>query len=385
MNHKERQLAAIRHQTPDRIPVDAQGIENLDAVGQLLGIPPAEVPDVLGVDGMNVGLGYAGPVELDQDGQVFTEWGTPACQDWGSAHAYPLANAESVAEIERYAWPDPGLYDYATARNNAAQYSKNYAVRGPRFSVITHPLFILLGQEEALVKMMLSPDVFEATVEHISQITLEASRRYVKACADHLDIFCVWEDFATQRGMMFSPDLWRQFFKPRYARLFEVAKHAGKYVWFHSCGDITAVLPDLLDIGMDVWETVQLHTLPISPEELKKQYGKHLTFFGGVNTQRLPFITPEEVSDEVDRCIRLLGKGGGYICGPDHHIKPDVPARNALALFKTACEFEAPGYTCDARFANRPGGVARQDCQDGGVSPRQAERCGVASVVKGLS
>jgi uroporphyrinogen decarboxylase len=346
VNHKERQLAAIRHETPDRIPVDAQAIENLDVIGEHLGISSSKVQEVLGVDGVNIGFGYMGPPRVDPSGQPLTEWGTPRYQDWGTTHVYPLGNAESVAEIERYAWPNPALYNYKGARDTAARFSKDYAVRGPRFSAITDPVFLLLGQEEAMLKMALNPTVLEATIEQISQVTLEASRQYVKACGEHLDIFCVWEDFATQRGLMFSPEHWRHFFKPRYAKLFEIAKNAEKYVWFHSCGDITAILPDLLDIGMDVWETVQLHTLPISPEKLKREYGKNLTFFGGINTQRLPFMTPDEVSKEVTRCIRLLGKGGGYICGPDHHVKPDVSAQNTLALFKTACEFKAPGYTC---------------------------------------
>ena len=85
---------------------------------------------------------------------------------------------------------------------------------------------------------------------------------------------------------------------------------------------------------MDVWETVQVHTLPLSPQDLKRQYGRHITFFGAVSTQRLPFSTPAQVRDEVRRCIDALGEGGGYICGPDHHVKPDVSAENTVALFR---------------------------------------------------
>ncbi len=147
---------------------------------------------------------------------------------------------------------------------------------------------------------------------------------------------------------MISPEHWRRFLKPKFAELFDLGKRAGKFVWFHSCGDITEVLPDLIDIGMDVWETVQLHTLPISPEELKRDYGKHITFFGAINTQRLPFATPPEVTEEVKRCIEALGKDGGYICGPDHHIKPDVPPENAVALFAAAGAFRHAGYTLDS-------------------------------------
>lgn len=367
MNHKQRQLAAIRHELPDRIPIDAQAVENVDVVARLLRIPEAAVIDTLGLDGVCIGLDYNGRVGRDQDGNALTEWGTPRYHDWGSSHVYPLMNAMTVDAVEQHRWPDPTAYDFAASREHASRMSGDYAVRGPRFSAITDPIFLLMGQEEALAKMLLNPTVFEATVEHVFQITLEASRRYIETCGEHLDCYCIWEDFATQRGMLFSPELWRRFFKPRYARLFDIAKTAGKYVWFHSCGNITAVLPDLLDIGMDVWETVQLHTLPIAPEKLKRDFGRHLTFFGGVNTQRLPFMTPSEVTVAVERCIRLLGKGGGYICGPDHHIKPDVPAENTLALFRAACEFRKPKYTQDNQDRKQPGGPLQSDQHSGGT------------------
>ncbi len=218
-------------------------------------------------------------------------------------------------------------------------------MRGPRFPAITDPVFLLLGQEEALARMLLNPAVFEATVEHVFQITWEASRQYLETCGEHLDCYCIWEDFATQCGMMFAPKLWRRFFKPHYARLFDLAKAAGKYVWFHACGDITPVLPDLIDIGIDVWETVQLHVLPMTAQELKREYGQQITFFGGVNTQELPFLSPETVVDKVRHSIDCLGEGGGYICGPDHHIKPDVPAANVVALFDAVRTYARAGYT----------------------------------------
>lgn len=144
---------------------------------------------------------------------------------------------------------------------------------------------------------------------------------------------------------MMDPALWRRMLKPRYAQLFALGKRHGLPIWFHSCGDITAVLPDLIDIGMDVWETVQLHTLPISPEKLKQEYGRQLTFFGGINTQQLPFMTLEQVCSSVQRVIEVLGRDGGYICGPDHHIKSDVPPANTVALFETARRFQRTGYT----------------------------------------
>jgi len=343
MNHRERQLAAIRHEVPDRIPVDAQAIENTEAVAALLRVPEAEVTSHLGLDGTCIGVSY-GKRQVDQDGNSLTEWGIPEVHDWSATHRCPLAKAESVAEVERYGWPDPSQYDYAEARRRAQAGHEELAVRGPRCAGFFHQVCLLMGVEEALVKMMLMPDVFEAAVECVFQVTLELVRRYAAECGPDLDLLCIWDDFATQRGMMLDPQRWRRYFKPRYARLFEIGKEAGKMVWFHACGDISAVLPDLIDIGMDVWETVQLHTLPLTPEELKREYGKQITFFGGVNTQRLPFISTGEVVEEVTRCISALGRGGGYICGPDHHIKPDVPAANTVELFRAAREYAGDGY-----------------------------------------
>ena len=105
---------------------------------------------------------------------------------------------------------------------------------------------------------------------------------------------------------------------------------------------------------MDVWETVQLHALPMTPAELKRKYGSHITFFGGVNTQTLPFKTLGEVSDEVLRYIDVLREAGGYICGPDHHIKPDVPVANVVALFDTARNYAKAGCTQDESVGQQP-------------------------------
>lgn len=344
MRHRDRQLAAIGHQVPDRVPVDAISIEIGPAIAAHLGIGPEEVLPELGLDGRLVGLGYAGELPVSGTGAALNEWGTSALNDYGTGHGYPLAEA-SGAVVDRHAWPDVARYDYAGAAEAAGRWCAEYAVRGPYWQPLFCRVCSLMGMENALVEMATGGAAFEMVLDQVFARTHEMCSGYVEACGDALDIFCLGDDFATQRGLLFDPELWRRFLKPRFARLFEIGKRAGKPVWFHSCGDITAVLPDLIDIGMDVWETVQLHTLPMSPEELKRQYGKELTFFGGVNTQRLPFARPQEVRAEVARCIRALGEGGGYICGPDHHVKPDVPVENALALFRAAVEFRGAGVT----------------------------------------
>lgn len=343
MTPKQRQLATIRHEPTDRISVDAICIENVPQVAELLGCAESEVHDRLGIDGRVVAAGFAGEAPIGANGQPLTEWWTEGWVDYGTAHVYPLAEVSSVAEVERFPFPDPAQYDFATAAASAKAMSGHYAVRGPYWMPIFCRVCDMMGMEEAMVKMAAEPAVFEAAIDAVFATVYDYCERMLDACGNDLDIFSLGDDFATQRGMMISPDSWRRYLKPRLAKLFDLAKRRGKFVWFHSCGDITPVLPDLIDIGVDIWETVQLHTLPMSAEQLKREFGKQITFFGGVNTQHLPFATSDQVSDEVRRCIDTLGSGGGYICGPDHHVKPDVSAQNTVALFHTAIEYTHTG------------------------------------------
>lgn len=357
MTSRERTLAAIRHRVPDRLPVDCISVENGPAIAAYLGCAEQEVAVRLGLDGRLLGLTYLGDIRSappslagrgGKEGEALPldEWGGLAAGDYGTSHCYPLATADSITEVERYPWPDPAFFDYATAARQA-EALRDYAVRGPYWQPLFCRVAALMGLEEALVKLAVQPAVFEAALEAVTCRVEQMVRRLLETCGEALPILCLGDDFATQRGLMISPAQWRRYLKPRYARLFAIGKQHGKPVWFHSCGDITPVLPDLLEIGMDVWETVQLHTLPWSPAQLKRKYGRDLTFFGGVNTQRLPFVTAAQVREEVVRCIENLGAGGGYICGPDHHLKPDVPGANAVALFAAATGYRREGYTSE--------------------------------------
>lgn len=347
MTHRERILCAIRHQLPDRIPVDTLAIETTIEIGQLLGIPADEVIDTLGIDSRLVtAYDYLG--ELPEiNGKKLSIWGAEDGDDYGTTHTYPLAMATSLTDIERYAWPDASKFDFASLANSLQNWTGEYALRGPYW--VSAPLFSttcnLLGMEEALVWMLAEPTLFQACIEQVFRFSYHYIEQFIATLGPKLDILVLADDFASQRGLLMEPNLWRKHLKPYYEQLFSLGKSNGLPIWFHSCGDITAVLPDLIDIGLDVWETVQLHSLPMTATELKRNFGQQITFFGGVNTQRLPFISPQDVARETINCIEALGAGGGYICGPDHHIKPDVPAQNTLALFQTAQNFAREGYT----------------------------------------
>lgn len=342
---KERVLTAIAHQLPDRIPTDAIHIENTWNIAKHLNVPEASVLGLLGIDGRIVSAPYIGAAQEPINGIRVTEWQTPDTGDYSTYRHYPLAGIDSVHELSRHHFPQPSQYDYAIAREHAKELDKVYAVRGPYWKPLFCQVCDLVGMEDALIMLKSDTVLFEAILDRVFEHTYEYCRQLLDTCGEYLPILCLGDDFATQRGLMLDPVDWRRYLLPRFADLFALGKSANKVVWFHSCGDITAVLPQLIDIGMDVWETVQLHTLPMNPSKLKKEYGRHITFFGGVNTQRLPFMSPQEVAAETTRVIEALGAGGGYICGPDHHIKPDVSAEATLQLFDTARAFRKFGYT----------------------------------------
>ena len=184
------------------------------------------------------------------------------------------------------------------------------------------------GMENLLVDMISEPafvtELFEAIGEHASQIvaaTLELP----------FDIIHFVDDWGQQKGMIMGPALWRQFIRPVLSRLFRQVKDSGRFVSLHSCGDIQDVFPDLIDMGLDIYQTLQPEIYDIST--VKRDYGSHLTFWGGISTQQdLPYIRPEDVENLVHNTIDVLGVNGGYIAAPTHAIPGDVPPENIVAL-----------------------------------------------------
>lgn len=147
------------------------------------------------------------------------------------------------------------------------------------------------------------------------------------------DVDCVHfgDDWGQQKGLIMGPDYWREFIKPYMKKLYAKAKSAGKFVSQHSCGDIIEIFPDLIDMGLDCYQTFQPEIYDI--EAVKREYGNDLTFWGGISTQRLlPYATPEKVKSETVRIMNIMGKNGGYIAAPTHSVPCDVPPENLVAM-----------------------------------------------------
>ena len=152
---------------------------------------------------------------------------------------------------------------------------------------------------------------------------MPAGKKSLDAAPGLIDIAYVGDDVASQMGMLFRPELWRRYFKSVYAKQFQIAKSRGVKVMFHICGACRDIIPDLIDIGLDILMPLQLSARGMDPVELKREFGNHLTFWGGVDVQSfLPYASPDEVRQEVRRLIDILGKEGGYVLSSSHTPAP---------------------------------------------------------------
>lgn len=237
-----------------------------------------------------------------------------------------------IEDLEDYTYEFPVLDE----QRLRAQYQKMMEEKGDRFCmagfgfVMFERLWSLMGMENALISMIACPEELEAFLDkicdyfcHLIDIALEYD----------FDGIYFGDDWGQQHGLIMGAEHWRRFIKPRMARMYAKVKAAGKYVMQHSCGDCSEIIPDLIEIGLDCYQTFQPEVYDI--QKIKNLYGDKLAFWGGISTQRcLPYATPEEVKQEAQRVATILRKGGGYIWAPTHAIAFDVPPQNILALIE---------------------------------------------------
>jgi len=191
------------------------------------------------------------------------------------------------------------------------------------------------GMESILLDVIVNPVFVGDLLEQLTEYILETIRIVVGT--GEFECIALSDDYGSQRGMLMSPEHWRSLVKPCLARIYGLAKSHGLAVFHHSCGNIVPIIGDLIDLGLDI-----LH--PIQPEAmdiffLKREFGRHLTFCGGISTQNLLVSgTPDHVRREVQRLKREMSRGGGYILEPGITIQADVPRQNLLALIDEACQ-----------------------------------------------
>jgi uroporphyrinogen decarboxylase len=341
LTSRERVSLAVARQQTDRVPLGHIGKLPIDTVSRLeiyLGVVGEDaIKDRLGFDDREIII-FTRVKDPNGSGESRSVWGgVQTMQGMGAPFSAasgprPLRNAATAADVEAYSWPEPDQIAIEKLTPERAAYLHSFSVMctiPPVFCTLAE----LMGMDVALVNLLAAPSVVEAAVARIAQIGLELEARVLDTYANVLHRVRLWDDVCGQRGMLFSPDLWRRLFRPHLAKAFALAKSYDMLIHYHCCGAMSDIIPDLIDIGMDILEPCQVHLPGMEPSRLKREYGRHIAFWGGVNTQQtLPFGTPEEIRSEVCERVRVLGRGGGYVLSPDHTFMPDVPPENIVAL-----------------------------------------------------
>lgn len=190
----------------------------------------------------------------------------------------------------------------------------------------------LRGFENALMDAIAEPDFYAELLERLTELYLVM----IRACRDvPADAFFFGDDWGEQNGVILGPDRWRQYIKPRWAEIYKEVHAQGKYVISHCCGSIAAIMPDVIEMGLDVLESVQPEAAGMSPYLLNDQWGSEITWFGCLGSQSLlPFGTPDEIKTEVTQLRQRVGAGGGLIMAAAKPLQPETPTENAVALYE---------------------------------------------------
>jgi uroporphyrinogen decarboxylase len=241
---------------------------------------------------------------------------------------HPLAEESAISSYRAPNPEEPGLY--SEARWVLDTFQNEYWIVGVTVTTIFETAWALRGYEQLLMDFVTAPDVAEAILD----IPFEYHKKAAEKLAQMgVDMIWIGDDIGTQNAMLISPDMWRRFLKPRMARFISSIKaiNSACKIAYHSDGCICPVIPELIEIGVDVLNPVQPRSM--DPALLKKTYGSRLCFWGTIDEQHtLPFGRPEDVREEVALRLRTVGTGGGLILGPIHHVQLDTPVENILAL-----------------------------------------------------
>jgi len=249
----------------------------------------------------------------------------------------PVLNKPSLSEYrfpKSEAFFDKGWYEHALELINEEE-KDHFMIADIGFGLFERT-WIMRGFENALVDSILHPHFYQELVHGIFEKYMMLLDKILTL---PIDGFMLGDDFGHQNGIMIGAERWRKYFKPYLAKMYAKIHQADKYTIHHMCGSEAEILPDLIDIGLDVYESVQPEAKNNSPYRLKKLYGKHITFWGGLGSQSIiPFGRPSEIKSEVRKLCREMGKGGGYILSCAKPIQPETPTENAVALIEVFAE-----------------------------------------------
>jgi len=356
MNHRDRILAAIRHAPTDRPPTDIWATAEVwDKLKTHFGVDSnLAVYDKLGIDGiMGIAPPYIGP-EITVDPASEPAWPAGFYKDaWGMGYApqaygggsyneqiyFPLAQAETIADLEAYPWPDPDWYDYAAIPSLAAQYPDRAIMCG--YTAVFYYHNKLRGLELSLMDPILRPEFTRHLIGRISAFFTEYHRRCFEAGRGVIDVTQVTDDFGSQHGLLISPRIFDAFYREAVQRGIDLAKSYSIIVFHHDDGDCRKLLPRLTAMGIDLLNPIQWRCGDWDLRALKAEYGDTLCFHSGVDNQvTLPWGAPADVHAEVRRLLAELAPDRtGFIVAPCHNLQAVSPVENILALYEAASTY----------------------------------------------
>ena len=353
---RQRVEMALHHEEPDRVPFDFWAVPEVwAALRRYLDTDDdADVLRLLGVDCRWVRPDYVGPAPIVQeDGSYYDAFGAhrrSVSNEFCTYEEYaghPLAHVQTVAEVESWpGWPPTEHWDVSTLKdkirvlNQETEHWLCYEVGG-----IFEWSWGLRGFEQFLMDLVAQPEIACAIMDCYTDLYIANVTRVLEA-ADHLtgrggiDMVYTYDDMGTQRGLLISETMWREFILPRHLRLNAAIRRFPVRIMYHSCGAIYPLIGALADeLGIDVLNPLQPRAAGMDAARIKREFGDRLSFYGAVDIQHtLPRGTPQEVQAEVQERCRVLGRGGGYICASAHYIQADTPLENIVAMYTTPRE-----------------------------------------------
>ncbi len=369
MNSRERVLTALRHQKPDRIPIDLggtpTGIEVLayDNLKKHLGFKSdtktfvrdhVEIDEPIlerfAVDTRYIRLrppkGFS--LTIDKENTYVDFWGTrwkkPRSSLYWDMVDYPIKEP-TLAALNAYPWPDPGdpgrlegLRERARVLYEETEYALVLDMVG--FGVFEQA-WALRGFEHFLADLAMNQKFTGALLQRIADYQISLYERVLDQVGHYVQVVMTSDDMGAQNGPMVSLETYRTLIKPAQRRLWQSIKSKTRaFLFLHSCGSIRKLIPDFIELGVDILNPVQITAEGMDPKELKSEFGRDLTFWGGgCDTQKvLAFGTPDDVGNEVKRRIRELAPGGGFVFNQVHNIQPQVPPENIVSMLETALQ-----------------------------------------------
>lgn len=382
MNSRDRIFKTMNHEEPDRVPFDLAGstwtgitstaYQNLrtflgmesdepewsDVIQQIV-IPDDKILEKLNVDTRGVfpltSHNWDVYSKLKDRGdyrEYYDEWGFthhfPKNGHWFSLVKHPMEaiDFEEEAVVETYSWPDAGNRKrFAGLREKAIRYKelgKILMTKG-----LCAGLFEMhqrvRGMENAMLDPFLFPVNSDKLIGKLADLKIEFWDVAINELGDVVDIAGEGDDYGTQQSQLISPEQFREYYKPHFLRVLSFIKEKAPHIKiiFHSCGNVRPIIPDLIEMGVDILNPVHINAMGMEPFQLKKDFGQDIVFWGGgVDTQNiLPSGTVQEVKDNVRRNIEALAPGGGFVFNTVHNIQAEVPPENIMAMWETLQKF----------------------------------------------